>query len=65
MPFTEVSLTEETTFTEVALTEETTFTEVALTEETTWGPLGSIWEDGGELLGAWNVLEHLKWEDMG
>jgi hypothetical protein len=51
-------------FTEVSLTEETTFTEVALTEETDWGPLGSIWEDGGELLGAWNVLEHLNWEDM-
>ena len=51
-------------FTEVSLTEETTFTEVALTEETNWGPLGSIWEDGAELLGYWDALEHLKWEDM-
>ena len=51
-------------FTEVSLTEETTFTEVALTEETDWGPLGSIWEDGAEILGPWNALENFKWEDM-
>jgi hypothetical protein len=51
-------------FTEVSLTEETTFIEVALTEETDWGPLGTIWEDAGELSGAWNLLDSNNWEDM-
>ena len=51
-------------FTEVSLTEETAFTEVALTEETDWGPLGSIWEDGAELLGSWDTIARFNWEDM-
>jgi hypothetical protein len=51
-------------FTEVSLTEETTFTETTLTEETNWVPVGSVWEDGGELLGVWNGITS-SWEDMG
>jgi|TARA_R110000744_G_scaffold341059_1_gene446345 hypothetical protein len=50
-------------FTEVSLTEETTFTEVALTEETTWGPLGAIWEEATDLVGAWDAVSD-NWEDM-
>ena len=50
-------------FTEVSLTEATTFTEVALTEETSWGPLGSIWEEATDLLGAWDAVSN-NWEDF-
>ena len=51
-------------FTEVSLTEETTFTETTLTEETNWVPVGSIWEDAAELLGVWDGITS-SWEDMG
>jgi len=51
-------------FTEVSLTEETTFTETTLTEETNWAPVGSIWEDGGELFGVWNAVSY-SWDELG
>jgi len=51
-------------FTEVSLTEETTFTETTLTEETNWVPVGSVWENAAELLGVWNGVSY-SWEEMG
>ena len=65
MPFTEVSLTEETAFTEVALTTSTSFSTTALTASTDFDIVGSIWEDAAELLiGSWDAADLINWEDL-